>query len=92
MFVPATYRASIAVLGLAATTGSPLHGAALMLLLVAMTTPTLLGVTLLPRLFGLAASASQSSPGSTTTISGPLVSPSPVWNRHSSVPSSASNA
>jgi sulfite exporter TauE/SafE len=38
------------VLGLAATTGSPLHGALLMLLLVAMTTPMLLGVTLLPRL------------------------------------------
>ena len=39
------------VLGLAATTGSALHGAALMILLVIMTTPTLLGVTLLPRLF-----------------------------------------
>lgn len=37
-------------LGLAAATGSPLHGAGLMLLLVAMTTPVLLGVTLLPRL------------------------------------------
>lgn len=37
-------------LGLAATTGSPLHGAGVMLLLVAMTTPMLLGVTLLPRL------------------------------------------
>ncbi len=36
-------------LGLAATTGSPLHGAVLMLLLVAMTTPVLLGVTLLAR-------------------------------------------
>lgn len=38
-------------LGLAATTGSPLHGAGVMVLLVAMTTPMLLGVTLLPRLF-----------------------------------------
>ena len=38
------------VLGLAATTGSPLHGAALMATLVALTTPALLGVTLLPRL------------------------------------------
>ncbi len=37
------------VLGLGATTGSPLHGALLMLTLVAMTTPMLLGVTLLPR-------------------------------------------
>lgn len=37
-------------LGLAATTSSPLHGALVMLLLVAMTTPVLLGVTLLPRL------------------------------------------
>lgn len=37
-------------LGLAATTGSPLHGALVMLLLVVMTTPMLLGVTLLPRL------------------------------------------
>lgn len=37
-------------LGLAATTGSPLHGALVMLLLVVMTTPVLLGVTLLPRL------------------------------------------
>ena len=37
-------------LGLAALSGSALHGAALMLLLVAMTTPMLLGVTLLPRL------------------------------------------
>jgi sulfite exporter TauE/SafE len=36
-------------LGLAATTGSPLHGAGVMVLLVAMTTPVLLGVTLLPR-------------------------------------------
>ncbi|MGM0576083.1 MAG: sulfite exporter TauE/SafE family protein [Myxococcota bacterium] len=38
------------VLGLGATTGSPLHGALLMLLLVVMTTPMLLGVTLLPRI------------------------------------------
>lgn len=38
------------VLGLAATTGSVFDGAMLMLLLVAMTTPMLLGVTLLPRL------------------------------------------
>ncbi len=37
-------------LGLAATTGSPLHGAGVMVLLVLMTTPVLLGVTLLPRL------------------------------------------
>jgi len=37
-------------LGLAATTGSPLHGALVMLLLVIMTTPMLVGVTLLPRL------------------------------------------
>ena len=37
-------------LSLAATTGSPLHGAGVMLVLVAMTTPMLLGVTLLPRL------------------------------------------
>jgi hypothetical protein len=36
-------------LGLAAMTGSPWHGALLMLLLVAMTTPVLLGVTLIPR-------------------------------------------
>jgi sulfite exporter TauE/SafE len=36
-------------LGLGATTGSPVHGALLMLALVAMTTPMLLGVTLLPR-------------------------------------------
>ncbi|MFT7583230.1 MAG: sulfite exporter TauE/SafE [Myxococcota bacterium] len=39
------------VLGLAATTGSPLHGAAVMTLLVVMTTPVLLGASLLPRLF-----------------------------------------
>jgi sulfite exporter TauE/SafE len=38
------------VLGLSALTGSAVHGAALMLLLVAMTTPVLLVVTLLPRL------------------------------------------
>lgn len=38
-------------LGLAATTGSPLHGAGVMVLLVLMTTPMLLGVTLLPRVF-----------------------------------------
>lgn len=37
------------VLALAATTGSVLHGAALMLVLLALTTPVLLGVTLLPR-------------------------------------------
>jgi uncharacterized protein len=37
-------------LGLAATTGSALHGAGVMVLLVVMTTPVLLGVTLLPRL------------------------------------------
>lgn len=43
---------AIWALGLAALTASPLHGAALMLLLVAMTTPVLLGVTLLPRLGG----------------------------------------
>jgi len=36
-------------LGLAATTASPLDGAFVMMLLVAMTTPVLLGVTLLPR-------------------------------------------
>ncbi|MCA9513310.1 MAG: sulfite exporter TauE/SafE family protein [Myxococcales bacterium] len=36
-------------IGLAATTASPLHGAGVMLLLVLMTTPVLLGVTLLPR-------------------------------------------
>lgn len=40
------------VLGLAATTASPAHGALLMLLLVAMTTPVLVGVTLLPRVVG----------------------------------------
>jgi len=39
-------------LGLAATTASPLHGAGVMLLLVLMTSPMLLGVTLLPRLAG----------------------------------------
>jgi sulfite exporter TauE/SafE len=38
------------VLSLAAVTGSPLHGAGVMLTLVALTTPVLLGVTLLPRL------------------------------------------
>lgn len=38
------------VLGLAALTGSPLHGALVMLLLVVMTTPVLLLLTLLPRL------------------------------------------
>lgn len=37
-------------LGLAATTTSIIDGAAIMILLVAMTTPMLLGVTLLPRL------------------------------------------
>jgi len=37
-------------MGLAATTQSPLHGAGVMVLLVLMTTPMLLGVTLLPRL------------------------------------------
>ncbi|MCC6619809.1 MAG: sulfite exporter TauE/SafE family protein [Deltaproteobacteria bacterium] len=37
-------------LGLAAVSGSPLEGAAIMVTLVAMTTPMLLGVTLLPRL------------------------------------------
>ena len=37
-------------LGLAATTQSPIHGAGVMVLLVVMTTPMLLGVTLLPRL------------------------------------------
>ena len=36
-------------LGLSALTGSALHGAAIMLILVALTTPVLLGVTLLPR-------------------------------------------
>lgn len=36
-------------LGLSATTASPLDGAFVMMLLVAMTTPMLLGVTLLPR-------------------------------------------
>lgn len=46
-------------LGLAALTGSPLHGAAIMLLLVLMTTPTLLGVTLLPRLVPLPAALRQ---------------------------------
>ena len=43
-------------IGLAATTGSPFHGAGVMVLLVAMTTPMLLGVTLLPRLLGPSAS------------------------------------
>ena len=43
---------TIWALSLAALTGSPLHGAAIMLLLVAMTTPMLLGVTLLPRALG----------------------------------------
>lgn len=38
-------------LGLAAVTGSFVHGAVLMVLLVAMTTPVLLGATLLPRAF-----------------------------------------
>jgi len=37
-------------LGLAATTASPIEGAVLMMLLVAMTTPMLLGATLLPRI------------------------------------------
>jgi sulfite exporter TauE/SafE len=37
------------VLGLAAVTASPFHGAGVMLTLVAMTTPVLLGVTLVPR-------------------------------------------
>jgi sulfite exporter TauE/SafE len=37
-------------LGLCATTASPLHGALIMVLLVAMTTPVLFAVTLLPRL------------------------------------------
>ena len=37
-------------LGLAATTSSPLHGAGLMWTLVGLTTPALLGVTILPRL------------------------------------------
>jgi len=41
-------------LGLAATTGSALHGAGVMVLLVAMTTPVLLGVTLLPRVLARA--------------------------------------
>jgi len=41
---------SMWALGLAALTGSPLHGAAIMVLLVAMTTPMLVGVTILPRL------------------------------------------
>lgn len=36
-------------MGLAATTQSPIHGAGVMVLLVVMTTPMLLGVTLLPR-------------------------------------------
>lgn len=40
------------VLGLAAVTGSPLAGAGLMLCLVAMTTPVLLLVTVLPRAVG----------------------------------------
>ena len=49
-------------LGLAATTGSPLHGAGMLVALVGLTTPALLGVTLLPRLLagrlrGLAAHA-----------------------------------
>lgn len=43
---------SLWALGLAATTGNPLHGAALMVTLAAMTTPMLLGVTLLPRVVG----------------------------------------
>lgn len=42
---------SIWALSLAALTASPFHGAALMVALVAMTTPMLLGVTLLPRFF-----------------------------------------
>lgn len=38
-------------LGLAAVSGSSLHGAVIMVLLVGMTTPVLLGATLLPRAF-----------------------------------------
>lgn len=49
-------------LGLAATTGSPLHGALVMLLLVVMTTPVLLGVTLLPRLLPRRAALLRSLP------------------------------
>lgn len=50
------------VLGLGATTGSPLHGALLMLTLVAMTTPVLLGVTLLPRVVRLSGRLSRALP------------------------------
>ena len=45
-------------LGLAATTASPIEGAFLMTVLVAMTTPMLLGATLLPRVLPLAWRAS----------------------------------
>ncbi|MEZ4268138.1 MAG: sulfite exporter TauE/SafE family protein [Myxococcota bacterium] len=50
------------VLGLGATTGSPVHGALLMLTLVAMTTPMLLGVTLLPRVLTLSGRLSRMMP------------------------------
>lgn len=50
------------VLGLGATTGSPLHGALLMLTLVAMTTPMLLGVTLLPRVVRLSSRLASAMP------------------------------
>lgn len=59
------------VLGLAATTRSPLHGAGLMILLVVMTTPMLLGVTLLPRLFvGRLGRLGRHVPAALMTLSG----------------------
>ncbi|MCB9729057.1 MAG: sulfite exporter TauE/SafE family protein [Deltaproteobacteria bacterium] len=58
------------VLGLAATTGSPIQGALLMLTLVAMTTPMLLGVTLLPRAVRLSGRLARAMPRAVMGISG----------------------
>lgn len=59
-------------LGLAATTGSAVHGAGVMLLLVVMTTPVLLGVTLLPRVLarGVPARWRRHAPLFLATLSG----------------------
>lgn len=69
------------VLGLSALTGSAAHGAVLMLLLVAMTTPVLLVVTLLPRVASvLYRSASGArAPGVRTAAPVLLMGISGVW-------------
>lgn len=68
------------VLGLSALTGSVVHGAALMLLLVAMTTPVLLLVTLLPRLAPVARARDRRIPAAITAAAPSLLmGVSGVW-------------